>query len=102
MQEYRLTKIKLEHSGRTISIARGSLTVYNDEANVWYAEIEQPSEVDSLYEWKEKDKEEEVMFFTDGHSARVGYAKVTRVTESSSGVSVSLKGQGELRLVGSK
>ena len=59
MQEYRLTKIKLEHSGRTISIARGSLTVYNDEASVWYAEIEQPSEVDSLYEWKEKDKEEE-------------------------------------------
>ena len=59
MQEYRLTKIKLELSGRTISIARGSLTVYNDESSVWYAEIEQPSEVDALYEWKEKDKEEE-------------------------------------------
>ncbi|SDW84993.1 hypothetical protein SAMN05421781_2531 [Marinococcus luteus] len=101
MQEYRLTKIKLEHSGKTISISRGSLTVYNDEANIWYAEIEQPSEVELLQEWKKKDTEEEVMFFTEGHSARIGYAEVTRVTESSSGVSVSFKGAGELRLVGS-
>lgn len=101
MQEYRLTKIKLEHSGRTISISRGSLTVYNDEASIWYAEIEQPSELEALHEWKKKDRKEEVMFFTDGHSARTGYAKVTRITESSSGVSVSFKGEGELRLVGS-
>ncbi|MDZ5783338.1 hypothetical protein [Marinococcus luteus] len=102
MQEFRLTKIKLEHSAETINISRGSLTIYDDKASIWYAEIEQPSEVELLHEWKKKDTEEEVMFFTEGHSARIGFAKVTRVTESSSGVSVSFKGNGELQLVESK
>ncbi|WP_079474189.1 hypothetical protein [Marinococcus halophilus] len=102
MQEYRLTKIKLESPGKTISISRGSLTVYNDEASLWYAEIEQPSEVEVFHEWKKSNQEEEVTFFTDGHSARIGYAKITRITESSSGVSASFKGEGELSLVGAK
>ncbi|WP_022795172.1 hypothetical protein [Marinococcus halotolerans] len=102
MKEYRLTRLRFEHSQTPLTFDKGLLTVYDYEpAEVWYVELENPHHIELFEEMYENCDVRSMIFYTERNSARIGKANVTRVLKSSGKVSVSIKGEEALKLVGS-